>query len=185
MSNIFFTSDNHFFHKNIRKFCPETRKGETVEEMNELMIQKWNDTVSLHDEVYILGDFSFGDDAQTLTILDRLKGRLHLIKGNHDYWITPETRKYFESIQDFRVLKMDKKEISLFHYPIYEWKNMSHGAYHLFGHVHGTEPNRGRSMDVGIDARPQKDMGLWEWSEIKEILEKKEVLSHHGKTSVL
>lgn len=45
MPNIFFTSDNHFYHKNIRKFCPETRKGETVEEMNELMIQKWNETV--------------------------------------------------------------------------------------------------------------------------------------------
>ena len=91
----------------------------------------------------------------------------------------------FETIQDYKKLHIDKKKVVLFHYPIAEWDSMHHGAYHLFGHVHGGLEIEGRAMDVGIDARPKKDMGLWEWEEIKTIMENKTIRSHHGKTEVL
>ena len=55
---------------------------------------------------------------------------------------------------------------------------------HLFGHVHGNVKIFGRAMDVGIDARPQKDMGLWSWDEIHQILIEKPILPHHGKIAV-
>ena len=37
-------------------------------------------------------------------------------------------------------------------------------------------------MDVGIDTRPTGDMKPWSWEEIDEILSKKEIIKHHGKT---
>ena len=83
---IWFTSDNHFGHKSILKFAADTRKHHTdVLEMNEEMIRIWNDTVGPNDRVYCLGDFSFLKTEETKKILDRLSGRLHLIKGNHDH----------------------------------------------------------------------------------------------------
>jgi len=179
----FFTSDNHFFHKSIVKFCPETRMGITdVSEMNERMIDIWNKTVGVHDTVYTLGDFSFGTTDKTIQVLARLNGHKHLILGNHDHWINDEAKSFFESINHYKKIKVNGKRAILFHYPIVEFENMHHGAYHFYGHVHGNYKHPGRAMDVGIDARPQKDMGLWEWDELVDLMEKKPVLSHHGKT---
>jgi calcineurin-like phosphoesterase family protein len=180
---IWFTSDNHFYHKNILKFQAEagTRFGNDANEMNELMISKWNSQVALADKVYCLGDFSFGKPELTEAILKRLNGQLNLIRGNHEHWLTQETEQYFEDIRDYREITIDGIKIVLFHFPIEEWNRMHHGAFHLFGHVHGHHGTKeGRSMDVGIDARPQKDMGLWSWEEIKETLKDKPILSHNG-----
>ena len=41
--NLFFTSDTHFFHEGIIKFC--NHPFESVEEMNETLIRNWNETV--------------------------------------------------------------------------------------------------------------------------------------------
>lgn len=182
---IWFTSDNHFYHKSILKFAPNTRKSHTdVDAMNEEMIKIWNNTVSDHDRVYTLGDFSFGKSKDTENILRRLKGRIHLIKGNHDHWLNQESEKYFEAVYDYKKITIDGKKVVLFHYPIFEWENMHHGSYHLFGHVHGNTTVPGRAMDVGIDARHQKDMGLWSWEEIDAILSKRKIRTHHGKIQI-
>ncbi len=78
---IFFTADTHFGHANILKLC--NRPFNTIEEMNETMICKWNSRVSGNDTVYIVGDMFFRcSDAET--ILKRLKGKKRLIIGNHD-----------------------------------------------------------------------------------------------------
>lgn len=174
-----FTSDNHFFHKRIREFCPETRHGANVEEMNELMIEKWNSQVALTDTVNILGDFSFAKSEETLDILGRLNGRFTLIKGNHDYWISPETKAFFDGIFDYKKITIGKQKVIMFHYPIMNWDSMHHGSFHLYGHLHGDLQLDGRAMDVGIDARPQKDMGLWEWDEVYEILKNRPIMHHH------
>jgi calcineurin-like phosphoesterase family protein len=51
----FFSSDPHFWHNNVIKYC--MRPYTTVEEMNEDMVNKWNEVVAPEDEVYNLGDF--------------------------------------------------------------------------------------------------------------------------------
>ena len=56
--NLFFTSDTHFFHEGIIKFC--NRPFATVEEMNETLIRNWNETVPENGTVFHLGDFAFG-----------------------------------------------------------------------------------------------------------------------------
>lgn len=182
---IWFTSDNHFYHKSILKFAAETRMNHTdVTAMNEDMIRRWNDTVALTDRVYTLGDFSFGNAEKTEAVLKRLNGRIHLIKGNHDHWLNKDLEQYFEGIHDYKKITIDGKKVVLFHYPIFEWENMHHGSYHLYGHVHGNSTVPGRAMDVGIDARPQKDMGLWSWEEVDAILSKREIRTHHGKVNI-
>lgn len=185
MSNIWFTSDNHFYHKNIQKFCPTTRMGSSVQEMNELLIRNHNSVVGQSDTVYFLGDFSFGTTDETFNVLQRLNGKKHLIFGNHDKVIRNQIsiQKQFESCQDYLKISIAKQKVVMFHYPILEWESMHHGAYHLFGHVHGNmmQHPHGRSMDVGIDARPSGDMMPWNWDEINRILSKREVLKHHKK----
>lgn len=182
MSKIWFTSDNHFFHTRILEFQAEykTRQGSTADEMNELMIEKWNSQVAKADTVYCLGDFSLGKTDNTEKIIQRLNGQIHLIKGNHDYWYTPSMQKYFVSVSYYKEITIDGIKIVLFHYPIMEWNKMHYGSFMLHGHVHGKPMGiEGRILDAGIDARPQKDMGLFSWEEVKELLLPKEIKTHH------
>lgn len=54
------------------------------EEMNEALISIWNSTIQPKDTIFHLGDFSFGNVEETMAILQRLNGKIHLIQGNHD-----------------------------------------------------------------------------------------------------
>ena len=67
-SKVFFTSDTHFYHGNIIRFC--NRPFEDVEMMNETIISNWNNTVGLDDTVFHLGDFCLGGSAEWTKILD-------------------------------------------------------------------------------------------------------------------
>jgi calcineurin-like phosphoesterase family protein len=83
--NIFFTADLHFGHQNIIKYCD--RPWRKAEEMNKGLIDNWNSIVNENDEVYILGDLTLmGSDQNTklAAMLYRMKGKKHLICGNHD-----------------------------------------------------------------------------------------------------
>jgi calcineurin-like phosphoesterase family protein len=77
---VFFTSDFHFNHRNIIKYCQ--RPFTSVGEMNETLIRWYNETVGPSDTVYILGDLGMGDDS--LNYAARLNGRKFLLMGNHD-----------------------------------------------------------------------------------------------------
>lgn len=79
----YYIADCHFYHKNLLTEM-DNRDFESVEQMNEAMIEKWNKKVHARDEVVILGDLSLGNGKETNEILCRLKGRLYLIRGNHD-----------------------------------------------------------------------------------------------------
>ena len=70
----FFTSDTHFYHSNIIRFC--NRPFANVEQMNESMIRNWNSVVGQDDEVFHLEDFCLGGSAEWAKILDRLNGHI-------------------------------------------------------------------------------------------------------------
>ncbi len=80
--NIFVTSNTHFNHKNIIKYCHRPFKD--VEEMNEAIISNWNNSVTNDDIIYHLGDFCFGAKEELKQIFNRLNGQKYLIMGNHD-----------------------------------------------------------------------------------------------------
>ena len=186
MERVWFTSDTHFGHKNIHKFCPNTRKGATIEEHDEFLIQTWQEQVAPQDRVYHLGDMFFCNSQRALSILKRLPGQIHLIYGNHDKVIKSnnDIKSHFTSISDYKEINLDNIKICLFHFPIYEWYQIHRGSFHLYGHVHGSMQIEGRAMDVGIDTRPTGDMKLWSWEEVKTFLEKREVRTHHDNKMV-
>lgn len=72
MNKIFYTSDLHLGNANIIAY--EHRPWKTVEEMNKALIDRWNQKVSLYDEVYVLGDFSFKRSQETVKFLSQMNG---------------------------------------------------------------------------------------------------------------
>lgn len=76
----FYTSDHHFGHRNIGVLTG--RPWENVDDMNEALIERWNETVGPDDLVFHLGDFSLSMSA--LRHVERLNGRIVLVAGNHD-----------------------------------------------------------------------------------------------------
>jgi len=78
---IWFTSDTHFYHKNIIKFT--NRPWNTVEEMNNALINNWNEVVKPNDTVFHLGDFAFTSNGNWKKLINELNGKIYLILGNH------------------------------------------------------------------------------------------------------
>jgi calcineurin-like phosphoesterase family protein len=151
--SIYFTSDTHFGHKNILRYCPD-RPFNSVDEMDRKMVDLWNKQVLPNDDVYHLGDFTFYNDLDNLqSILDSLNGKIHLILGNHDEEDFLKATNRFSSIQNYLELNMSKKtRLVLFHYPISEWRNKHRDWIHFHGHSHGNMPKWGNRYDVGVDA---------------------------------
>ena len=139
----FFISDLHFGHVNALAF--DNRPFATIEKHDEYIINRWNNTIGIDDDVYLLGDISWYGSVKTLEIFNQLNGNIHLIKGNHDLKLlkNPELRTRFMEIVDYKELELENgKKIVLSHYPIPCYNKHHHGWIHLYGHVHnGVEWN--------------------------------------------
>lgn len=183
MSKIFFTSDSHYFHSNIIKYCD--RPFADANDMNEQLIANWNNVVSPDDVVYHLGDFAFGNEKSVNAIMHRLNfAHMHFIKGNHDkpfmeWW----TKARFNN--DCVAQKVDishyiletyikKQKFVLCHYAMRVWDQSHRGALHLYGHSHGTLPDdpNSKSFDVGVDCHNYHPISL---EQVLEIMDKKKV----------
>ena len=80
---MFLISDTHFFHTNIIKYAD--RPFGSVKEMNDALVQRWNEVVGEDDIVLHLGDVSFSRDGRMWKIGQSLKGKKQLVLGNHDW----------------------------------------------------------------------------------------------------
>lgn len=152
--STFVTSDHHFYHKNILKYQAGTRPFNSVEEMNEGLIERHNEVVKPDDQVYMMGDFGFASPKRLSPILERMNGVLHFIYGNHDGSMQNKfIQRHFRWMKPYHEMNYKDNRFILFHYPIFSWNNMHHGSYQLYGHTHGQIPHlyHGRSMDVGVD----------------------------------
>lgn len=174
MNNIFFTGDTHFNHE---KCCSLFRKGKfsSVEEMNEVLISKWNARVKKGDRVYHLGDFALGriDDAEV--IAKRLNGDIFLLRGNHEAIAEhPKVRDRFIWIKDYFGLRVGDQKIQLFHYPMVTWNCSHYGSWHLHAHCHGNlkdDPNLKR-LDTGVDCTSFEPIS---YDEVKKIMDAKKL----------
>lgn len=150
--NVWFTSDTHFRHKNIIKYCPKSRgQFKSPEEMDEAIVENWNSVVKPEDTVWHLGDVAFCGSDYLANIMGRLNGTKELIIGNHDH--RKNLEPYFNRIRDYLELKYDDNtSLILMHFPIESWHRKHHNIVHLHGHTHATLDNRGLlRFDVGVD----------------------------------
>lgn len=169
----FFSSDLHVGHRNVIKHC--NRPFSTVEEMDEYIIVNWNKKIAPEDTVYILGDLSMHKHEHARKIISQLNGQLHLIRGNHDKGVENRIRDLFVSVSDYKEVKVPdkdghggKQKIILSHYAFRVWNSQFRGSWHLYGHSHGSLPQRyNYSMDVGIDTHPQ--YVPYSYQEIKDL----------------
>jgi calcineurin-like phosphoesterase family protein len=179
MTNIWFTSDLHFSHKNILRHCEERLKAfgipsniseeEKVRLHDKYLIKLWNKTVSKKDIIYVLGDFSFANTENTKKILSKLNGNKFLILGNHDK-SSEKLEGYFKQIAQMKeiIFKKDnfdflEEDFGVFccHYAMITWSRKHYGVCQLMGHSHGrmddyNEASTDLRVDVGIDGKLAK-----------------------------
>ena len=170
----FYIADTHFGHDNIRRLS--NRPFNTTEEMDKAIIDNWNNVITDEDDVYILGDFAFKSGNHPIEYLKKLKGKKHLIVGNHDTKLLkdPNCRKYFVEIVDMKMVDDNGTQIFLCHYPLVEWNGYYRNVIHFYGHIHNTfhndttkyAMNMKNAYNVGVDIIGFKPCTL------KEILKK-------------
>ena len=162
-NNIFVTSDIHFYHKNILGL--ENRPFKDVYDMNEQIINKWNDIVTNDDLVYILGDFSFGNVNDTMNILKKLNGDKILVKGNHDGLVDNKRfdKSLFTEITNFIDVTIYGTSFLMCHYPFAS--NDTH-KIQLYGHIHNNKGLRrvnelpSNSFNVCMDVNDYKPINI-------------------------
>lgn len=133
MSKIFLTSDTHFSHSNIIKYCD--RPFTSTEEMNEELVRRWNSVVGKDDIVYHLGDFMMGSKEDIRIMVARLNGRIKLVMGNHDRYKPAHYRELgFAEVYDRPIVVGNFWILS--HAPIEGMVGKEIPFVNIYGHVH-------------------------------------------------
>lgn len=134
----YYIADTHFGHANIIRFC--NRPFDDVRDMDRTMAEYWNLRVTDDDDVYIVGDFIYKSAEPAEEIIGRLRGRKHLVIGNHDAkWMKGvDLGKHFVEV-DHALFTVDdqRRRIWMCHYPCMTWPK---GSYHVYGHIHNDRP---------------------------------------------
>jgi calcineurin-like phosphoesterase family protein len=134
MATTFLVSDTHFGHAGVTKFMrrdgvTKLRPWDSVEEMDEELVRRWNDRVRPKDKVYHLGDVVI--NRKSLSIMDRLNGDKVLIKGNHDIFKLEDYSKYFRDVRSCHVLN----GMILTHIPLHA-DSIGRFGTNIHGHLH-------------------------------------------------
>jgi calcineurin-like phosphoesterase family protein len=145
--NVFFTADTHFGdHRTINIW---RRPFATTAEMDALLIERWNATVTADDTVWHLGDVARRPD-DVPSLLSRLNGTKHLLRGNNDPDATSAADGW-RSVRDYAEIELDGHRLILCHYPFRSWNRQHRGSLDLHGHSHGRLKAVLRQFDVGVD----------------------------------
>lgn len=132
----YYISDLHISHK--RSIEYDNRPFLSIEEMDNALVNNWNSVVSKTDTVYVLGDFIWCKEQEWPLILEKLKGNIVLIKGNHDpKQFSSTTRRYFADIKDYKEIEDNGYKVILCHYPIPFYNHdFDEKTIMLYGYVH-------------------------------------------------
>lgn len=162
LKDTYITSDLHFYHKNIMKYCPA--RGEKfnndVDTMNTYLLLKINELPE-NATLWHLGDFCFSNNDNIYYTLAKIREDItvNMIHGNHDNKIRKQQESIAEAIPninffgDYFEENIEGKHFIMFHYPIASFNGMYKDAVHFYGHCHGNFQHPcNRAFDVGIDA---------------------------------
>ena len=134
---IWVISDTHFFHNNIIKYC--NRPFKDYKEMNEKLVENWNNKVSPEDIVIHLGDFSSGNRENITSIRRKLNGTIILIRGSHDHRIRADMG--FIIVEGN--LRIGKYVLS--HEPL---PSLPKDFINIHGHIHQKDSYWGKNVSV-------------------------------------
>lgn len=150
----FFISDTHLFHENILKFVRDdgtrVREFNSVNEMHEYMVQKWNSVVKENDYVYHLGDVTFRYDRPFNELMSRLNGRKRLIVGNHDKIWNPNLMRWFEKVDLWKGFK--EFNFTASHMPL-RLDGLRDGKFNVHGHTHQRCLQDPHYINVSVEVR--------------------------------
>lgn len=160
MSKVFLTSDLHFGHD--REFIWKVRRYDSIQEMNEDYVCKWNATISDEDDVYILGDLMLGS-VENIGYLERLNGKIHIVLGNHDTATRENMYRELPNVVEVAEvgirLKYKKYHFVLTHYPMLtgnlERESLKQMSCNFYGHTHQRTnfyEDRPYMYHVGVDS---------------------------------
>ncbi|GAB3282875.1 metallophosphoesterase [Larkinella harenae] len=145
----FVISDLHFGHQNILSFIDgdsrPIRPFSNLEEMHNRIISQWNETVTDHDKVYVLGDIAM--PRQAIKLFAQLRGRKVLVKGNHDLFKLSDYTPYFE---DIRSLALVDNRAIMTHIPIHP-ECVDRFGFNIHGHTHAMKINDPRYINVCVE----------------------------------
>jgi calcineurin-like phosphoesterase family protein len=167
--NTFFASDTHFDDEYALQYFH--RPFKSVDEMNAVMVEKWNNVVTENDTVYHLGDFTLDDISHFTKWVRQLHGSIKILPGSHDDpWLKDFVAS--ERVQviaplvsvEFPEIMMGSipQVIVLCHYSLQVWDRSNQSSWHLFGHSHGKLKGIGLSVDVGVDCTGFRPLSLEE-----------------------
>jgi calcineurin-like phosphoesterase family protein len=187
---IYFSSDQHFWHANVIKYCG--RPFANVDEMNDAMIKNWNSVVKPEDTVYCLGDFSLAiRPVETYT--SQLNGTKYLVPGNHDWCHSYNKKSRNPDIRKEWIAKYESwgwiilpeqttldipgiATVNMCHHPYklvesgddkYErWRPKDDGRWLICGHVHEKWKTWEKMINVGVDQWDFKPVSVDEISRI-------------------
>jgi calcineurin-like phosphoesterase family protein len=161
------TSDLHFGHINIMKYCHLSRGHFTdIDHMNESLVNTINAMVMPNDVLIILGDIAFCSPQKAIDYLKRISCKKRIVWGNHDKKLRNSNeyvayRKTGDIISDGDYLELTHKvqeknyKLVMSHFPFRSWNGAGGGSIQLHGHVHSTESNKltpgMRQLDIGVD----------------------------------
>ena len=173
---LFFTSDTHLGHFNICKYCH--RPFQSKSEMDQTLIANWNSVVPEDGIVVHCGDFMLPHEnniKEYMKYLNKLNGRVLLLRGNHDIIELLTSNEKLISVQDKAMIEVDSIKIYAEHYPCAAFN----GDYHIYGHVHtlsdgicyGMDAEALKAMkrvtyDVGVDQNNYTPVSYWQLCDI-------------------
>lgn len=130
---IYMISDTHLNHNNIIKYCK--RPFDNIEEMNDSLINNWNEIVNPNDIVYHLGDLYLGSKYDLKDLVSRLNGEIYLIRGNHDRLTVKSYEDCGITVLKNAPILLDEYKIALSHRPIPDTM-LKPDYINIHGHIH-------------------------------------------------
>ena len=167
MANVFFTSDLHFGHDNLREFRNKVhnKSFSEVSDVDQWLLSNWNSRVNHRDLVWVLGDVAWStNDLEWLALCN---GRKKLVLGNHDMERTGmsvgDYLKYFDSIHG--VIK--KYDVVMTHVPVHPQELVFRWTHNVHGHIHHEDRciQDPRYINVNTDVRSGLPVSLDELRE--------------------
>jgi calcineurin-like phosphoesterase family protein len=184
---IWFTSDTHYNHRNICRGISKwedtsrCRDFNSLEEMNDTIVNNINRVVKEDDTLFHLGDWSFHGTDKIYEFRKKIVCKnVHLIYGNHDTAIHQDSaiQQIFSSVAFYREISINGQNVMLMHYPLRTWNKWHHDSWMLYGHCHG-------NLQHQIPSRMLKQLIEEErWDDIEALAEGKDVdgLCPNGKS---